>query len=197
MRWFGSFPSSDLVLLSRGRHDIRLALHRLLHVLVAGAVRGTGVPLTGGSDNLAGIETTVADLVGGVVEEVGKLAEHLGLEVELLLLLAPVVDGLLQMFQSVIHIVVEGLESVKRFVVALVNDMPKVCHAEGAETAENGSGVKILKKGKTAAYSRRLIRIAGNLQESEGPAADSSWAPRSHTDFADSGGTGGLPDFLK
>ena len=51
--------------------------------------------VTSGADDLAAIKTTVADLVGGVVEEVGKLAEHLGLEIKLLLLLAPVVDGLL------------------------------------------------------------------------------------------------------
>ena len=144
MRWFGSFPSSDLVLLSRGRHDIRLALHRLLHVLVAGAVRGTGVPLTGGSDNLAGIETTVADLVGGVVEEVGKLAEHLGLEVKLLLLLAPVVDGIFQMLQPVVHVVVEGLEGVQGLVVAIVNSVDEVREAQATQTANHRGGVQVL-----------------------------------------------------
>ena len=42
----------------------------------------------------------VAYLVGGIVEEVGPLAEVLGRPVELLLLLAPVVDRLLQGMQS-------------------------------------------------------------------------------------------------
>ena len=101
---------------------------------------------TSGSDDLTTIKAGVADLVSWVVEEIGKLAEHLGLEVELLLLLAPVVDGLLQMFQSVIHVVVEGLKSVEGLVVALVNDMPEVCHAKGAETAEDCSRVKVLKE---------------------------------------------------
>ena len=101
---------------------------------------------TSGSDDLTAIKALVADLVSRVVEEIGKLAEHLGLEVELLLLLAPVVDGRLQMFQSVIYVVVECLKSVEGLVVALVNDMPEVCHAKGAETAEDGSRVKVLKE---------------------------------------------------
>ena len=50
------------------------------------------------------------------------------------------------MFQSVIHVVVECLKSVERLVVALVNDMPEVCHAKGAETAEDSSRVKILEE---------------------------------------------------
>jgi len=51
------------------------------------------------------------------------------------------------MFQSVIHVVVQRLKSMERLVVALVNDMPEVCHAKGAETAEDGSRVKIRNQG--------------------------------------------------
>ena len=138
--WWVSFPSSEFVLLPRvGIVKCGLALHVLLG-------RPHGASLTGGSDDLAGVEAAVADLVGGVVEEVGKLAEHLSLEVELLLLLAPVVDGLLQMLQSVIHVVVEGLKGVQGLVVALVNDMPEVRHAKGAETTEDGGGIQILQE---------------------------------------------------
>ena len=122
---------------------VRLGLHRLLALRDPAAIARAS---TSGSDNLSGLKAGVADLVGGVVEEIGKLAEHLGLEVELLLLLAPVVDGRLQMFQSVIYVVVEGLKSVEGLVVALVNDMPEVCHAKGTETAEDGSRVKVLKE---------------------------------------------------
>ena len=141
LRFVVSFPSSEFVLLPRvGIVKCGLALHR---PLIAGPV---GASLAGRSDDLASVEAAVADLVGGVVEEVGKLAEHLGLEVELLLLLAPVVDGILQMLQSVVHIVVEGLKGVQGLVVALVNDMPEVRHAKGAETTEDGGGVQILQE---------------------------------------------------
>jgi len=51
------------------------------------------------------------------------------------------------MFQSVIHVVVQRLKSMERLVVALVNDMPEVCHAKGAETAEDSSRVKIRNQG--------------------------------------------------
>jgi len=111
---------------------------------------------TSGSYDLTAIKALVADLIGGVVEEVGKLAEHLGLEVKLLLLLAPVVDGLLQMLQSVIYVVVKGLKSVEGLVVALVDDMPEVCHAKGAETTEYGGGVQIRDQGVL-----RLLVVGG------------------------------------
>jgi len=110
----------------------------------------------GGSNDLARLKAAVADLVGGVVEEVGKLAEHLGLEVELLLLLAPVVDGLLQMLQPVIHVVVKGLKGMQGLVVALVNDMPEVRHAKGAETTEDGGGIQIRDQGVL-----RLLVVGG------------------------------------
>ena len=107
---------------------------------------------TSGSNDLARLETIVADLVGGVVEEVGKLAEHLGLEVKLLLLLAPVVDGVLQMLPSVVHIVVEGLKGMEGLVVAIVDAVDKVRKAQGAQTANHGGGVQVLRIGKEIVY---------------------------------------------
>ena len=98
----------------------------------------------GGSNNLARLKAAVADLVGGVVEEVGKLAEHLGLEVELLLLLAPVVDGILQMLQSVVHVVVEGLKGVQGLVVSVIDAVDKVGKAQCAQTANHRGGVQVL-----------------------------------------------------
>jgi len=136
---------------SSSRRARGLALHRLplvplptpfLNVAYACGRVLTTVGASGSYDG-ASIKALVADLVGRVVEEVGKLAEHLGLEVQLLLLLAPVVNGVLQMFQSVVHIVVKVLKSVERLVVALVNDMPEVRHAKRAETAEDGRGVEV------------------------------------------------------
>ena len=136
-----SFPSSEFVLLPRvGIVRCGLALH------VSG--RPHGASLAGGSDDLAGVEAAVADLVGGVVEEVGKLAEHLGLEVELLLLLAPVVDGVLQMLQPVVHVVVEGLKGVQRLVVPVIDAVDKVGKAQGAQTANHRGGVQVLRDRK-------------------------------------------------
>ena len=120
----------------------RLALHRLLALRHPSAVSGAS---TSRSDNLAGLKAIVADLVGGVVEEIGKLAEHLGLEVELLLLLAPVVDGILQMLQPVVHIVVEGLKGVQGLVVAIVDAVDEVRKAQGAQTANHCGGVQVLR----------------------------------------------------
>ena len=133
-----SFPSSEFVLLPRvGIVRCGLALH------VSG--RSDGASLAGGSDDLAGVKAAVADLVGGVVEEVGKLAEHLGLEVQLLLLLAPVVDGFLQMLQSVVHIVVEGLKGVQGLVVAIVDSVDEVGKAEATQTANHCGRVQVLR----------------------------------------------------
>ena len=140
LRFGFSFPSSEFVLLPRV--DIvkcGLALHRSL----PGGPHGAS--LAGRSNDLASVEAAVADLVGGVVEEVGKLAEHLGLEVELLLLLAPVVDGVLQMLQPVVHVVVEGLEGVQGLVVAVIDAVDKVRKAEGAQTANHRGGVQVLR----------------------------------------------------
>ena len=86
----------------------------------------------------------------------------------------------------------------ERLVVALVNDMPEVCHAKSAETAEDSSRVKILKKRGETAHPITPMNVVENLQESGGPAAvDSRMAPGSRTGFADSGGTPCPPDFLK
>ena len=147
LRFVVSFPSSEFVLLPRvGIVKCGLALH-VFHV------RPVGASLAGGPDDLASVEAAVADLVGGVVEEVGKLAEHLGLEVELLLLLAPVVDGILQMLQSVVHVVVEGLKGVQRLVVTVVNAVDKVRKAQGAQTANHGGGVQVLRESEKRLFT--------------------------------------------
>jgi hypothetical protein len=109
----------------------------------------TGVrSTTGGSDDLSGVKALVANLVGGVVEQVGKLAQDLGLEVQLLVFLAVIVDTLLEMLESVINRVVKGLEGIQGLVVALVDGILKVCHAQGAEASKDGRGVKVLKDEK-------------------------------------------------
>lgn len=121
---------------------MRLALHR--HLSLPGHTATVAGASTGGSDNLAGVKALVADLVGGVVEQVGKLAEHLGLEVQSLLLLAPVVDGRLQMLQPVVHIVVEGLKRVQGLVVAVIDPVDKVSEAQATQTANHRGGVQVL-----------------------------------------------------
>jgi hypothetical protein len=106
----------------------------------------TGVrSTTGGSDDLSGVKALVANLVGGVVEQVGKLAQDLGLEVQLLVVLAVIVDHLLKMLESVINVVMEGLKGVQGLVVAVVNLVGKVHEAQGAQAANNGGGVQVLK----------------------------------------------------
>ena len=148
LRFGFSFPSSEFVLLPRvGIVRCGLALHRSL----PGGPHGAS--LAGRSDDLAGVEAAVADLVGGVVEEVGKLAEHLSLEVELLLLLASVVDGILQMFQSVVHVVVEGLKGVQGLVVSVIDAVDKVGKAQGAQTANHGGGVQVLRESEKRLFT--------------------------------------------
>merc|ERR1719450_1133296 len=60
------------------------------------------------------------------------------------------------MLQSVIHVMVEGLKGMEGLVVALVNDMPEVRHAKGAETTEDGGGIQIRDQGVL-----RLLVVGG------------------------------------
>ena len=91
----------------------------------------------------------VADLICGiVVEKIRKLAERVCPELEPLLLLAPVSNGLFHICQPKVHLVVKFLDGVEGLVATLINDVAEVSDAEGsdAKAAKDSSGVEILKR---------------------------------------------------
>ena len=105
-------------------------------VLQLGHLEGeasVAVPVvSGGSDNLAGVEAVGTDVVGGVVEEGGELAEGLGLEVELLVFLLALVLGLLKFVQSLLHLPLELVEALLVVVVERVEPGGQVGGAQEA-----------------------------------------------------------------
>ena len=50
---------------------------------------------------------------------------------------------------------VKVLKSVERLVVALVDNMPEVCHAKRAKTAEDGRGVEVLKTARNLSMENK------------------------------------------
>jgi predicted RecB family endonuclease len=109
--------------------------------------------VTAGADDLCGVESLLANVVQRVVEETRQLAERLGLEVVLLVLLLallglvlepvqPVVDGVLQVSQTLGGLLLDDVKTGREV------GGSKSSHSQQKQTGENAlkaRGVRLLR----------------------------------------------------
>ena len=100
----------------------------------------SGSVSTAGSNDLSGVEALTANVVGRVVEEGGELAEGLGLEVKLLVFLLGLVVLLLEPVETLLNGPLELVETLLVVVVEGVETGREVGSSEEAETAKENAG---------------------------------------------------------